>query len=302
MLTSFKRIIIFGWKNFKRNPGSSSAAVFILVIVISMITGLYLLQRPVEYLVDTIEEKVDVSLYFKEDSTESEMLTLTEEVEKMPEVEDVTYVSKDDALSVFKERHEQDHLLMESLEELGINPFLASLSIKAINPEKYKDIIEFVEASEYNSLVEKVDYYKKEPILERLFSINDKVNRFGIGFSVILGIVAFLVAFNQIQISLKNAKEEISTMRLVGASNWFIKGPFIVQGVAIGTAAALISLFLFFGGLSIFNSQIEASIPGLDMLGFFSDHFLLILLIQLATGIGVGVSASLIAIRKYLKA
>ena len=302
MLTSFKRIIIFGWKNFKRNPGSSSAAVFILVIVISMITGLYLLQRPVEYLVDTIEEKVDVSLYFKEDSTESEMLTLTEEVEKMPEVEDVTYVSKEDALSVFKERHEQDPLLMESLEELGINPFLASLSIKAINPEKYKDIIEFVEASEYNSLVEKVDYYKKEPILERLFSINDKVNRFGIGFSVILGIVAFLVAFNQIQISLKNAKEEISTMRLVGASNWFIKGPFIVQGVAIGTAAALISLFLFFGGLSIFNSQIEASIPGLDMLGFFSDHFLLILLIQLATGIGVGVSASLIAIRKYLKA
>jgi len=301
MLTSFKRIIRFGWKNFKRNPGSSSAAVFILVIVISMITGLYLLQRPVEYLVETIEEKVDVSLYFKEEASEAEMLVLTEQLESIPEVQDVTYVSKDDALCVFKERHEQDPLLMESLEELGINPFLASLSIKAADPENYKGIIEFVEGGEHSSLIEKIDYYKKEPILQKLFSINDQVNRFGIGFSVILGIVAFLVALNQIQISLKNSKEEINTMKIVGASDWFIKGPFIVQGAVIGTMAALISVLLFFGGLSVFNSRIEASIPGLDMLGFFSNHFILILLIQLVTGIGVGVSASLIAIRKYLK-
>ncbi len=250
---------------------------------------------------EIVQEKVEVSVYFKEDSPEEDILECSETISRIPEVKEVEYISQDEALEMFAERHREDPLLMESLEELGVNPFLASLSIRAMDSGQYQSIIDSLEISQYQPLIHKIDYYQKKPILEKLNSIHYQVNKFGFIFSVILGMIAVLVAFNQVQLSLHNSKQEIGIMRMVGASNFFIRGPFVIQGIMIGTLAALIAALIFGGGLLGLNSKIESAFPGLNLLGFFTANFLTIFSFQLLTGIGIGVFASLIAIRKYLK-
>jgi cell division transport system permease protein len=297
----FKRIFKLGTKTFKRNPESTTASVFILVIVISLITLLYLFQPVSQFLMKSVEEKFDVSVYFNENSSQEEIEEVSDKISSMSVVENVDYVSKEQAFQNFKERHEDNPALMESLDELGLNPFLASLNVKAFDSSRYEDIITSLDNSSYKSSIYKVDYYEKKPVLEKLSSIKSQVNRFGIVLSIGLGIIAILVAFNQIHLSVYTSKQEIGIMKMIGASNIFIKGPFIVQGIMIGIISSLITFFLFFLVILLFNSGIQSSLGGFNLLQFFIENLFLILGLQLAVGIGIEVFGSSIAIKKYLK-
>lgn len=296
-----KRIFKLGIKTFKRNPESTTTCVFVLIIVISLITSLYLFQAVSGFLINSIEEKVDVSIYFNENSSEEEIEKISEELSLMSAVESVRYVSEEEAFQNFQERHKDNPVLMESLNELGLNPFLASLNVKAFDSSQYDKIINSLDNNEYDSSIYKVDYYEKKPILENLFSIKSQINRVGIILSIGLGLVAILVALNQIHLSFYTSKQEIGIMRMVGASNLFIKGPFMVQGIVIGGVSALITFFLFLLVILIFNSGIQSSLGGFNLLSFYTQNFFLILGIQLFVGIGIELIGSSIAIKKYLK-
>ena len=300
-MTSLKRILHFGWKNFSHSMGASAATIFVLVIVISLITSLWLFHSSAQFLVKSLEEKMDVNMFFKEYVLESQILDISDQLSKFSEVKDVVYITREQALEDFRIRHENDPLLIESLEELGANPFLESLSIRAAETSNYESIINFIENSDFNDAIEKVDYYEKKPVLDKIYSINSQINRFGIITSFILAIIAILIAFSQVRLSLSDSKEEISTMKLVGASNWFIKGPFIVQGAIIGFFSAIITALIFLGLLWSLNSGIDKIVPGLDIFGYFTSHFFIIFFLQLLISFAIGIFASLAAIKKYLK-
>jgi len=300
-MISLKRILHFGWKNFSHSMEASVATVFVLVIVISLITSLWLFHSSAQFLVKSLEEKMDISMFFKEDVSENQILNVSDELSKFSEVEDVVYITREQALEDFRTRHENDPLLMESLEELGANPFLESLRIKAADTSNYEAIIGFIENSDFNDVVEKVDYYQKKPVIDKIYSINSQINRFGIIASLILALIAILIAFSHVRLSLSDSKEEISTMRLVGASDWFIKGPFMVQGIIIGFFSAVITALIFLGLLWSLNSDIDKIIPELDIFGYFTNHFFIIFSLQLFISFAIGIFASLAAIRKYLK-
>jgi cell division transport system permease protein len=119
--------------------------------------------------------------------------------------------------------------------------------------------------------------------------------------SLVLALIAFLVAFNQVKLAIFNSREEIAVQRLVGASNWFIRGPFLVQGIISGFLAVLIALLIFFPLLFFLGPKMEILFPGLNLFSLFTANFFLILLLQILTGIGLGIISSLIAMRKYLK-
>jgi len=300
-MISLKRILHFGWKNFSHNIGASTATIFILVIVVSLITSLWLFHGSAQFLVKSLEERMDVNMFFKEGVLEDQILDISNELSKFSEIKDVKYITKEQAREDFTERHKDDPLLIESLEELGANPFLESLRIKAADTSNYEAIIGFIENSDFNDVVEKVDYYQKKPVLDKIYSINSQVNKFGIIISLILALIAILIAFSQVRLSLSDLKEEISTMKLVGASNWFIKGPFVVQGIIIGFFSAVITALIFLGLLWSLNSSIDKIIPGLDLFGYLTSHFFIIFSIQLFISFAIGIFASLVAIRKYLK-
>ena len=300
MLVLLKRIIRSGWLNFSRNSGLSLATIFIMVMTISLVTSLFLFRDITQFLISGLQEKVDISVYFKEATPEEDILRFGEEINKIPEVKNVEYVSREAALESFTQRYKDNPVIMESLGEVG-NPLLASLNIKAREASQYMTVANFLETSSYKNLIDKIDYYQRKPVIERIFSITSAINKTGISFSLILAIVAILVAFNTIRLAIYNSKEEISFMRLVGASDWFIRGPFLVQGAISGFAAAIITLLIFTGALFFLGPKLEILFLGLNIFNSFTGNLGILFLIQIFTGVGLGVVSSIIAIRKYLK-
>ncbi|MBZ9571799.1 ABC transporter permease [Patescibacteria group bacterium] len=300
MFVLIKRIFKSGWLNFKRNSGLSLATIFIMLIVISLATSLFISQKATRFLILSLQEKVDISVYFKEDSPEEDILELKDEISKIPEVKNIEYVSRTEALERFTQRHKDNPLLMASLVEVE-NPFLAALNIKAWEATQYGIVANFLEDNSSENLIEKVDYYQRKPVIERIFSITSGINKAGIGASLIFGILAILIAFNTIKLAIYNSREEIEIQRLVGASNRFIRGPFLIQGVISGFLATLICLLIFLPLCYFLSPKLEILIPGLNIYSFFVSNFWTLLLIQILTGIGLGVISSIIAIRRYLE-
>jgi len=298
MLTSLKRIIRSGWITFKRQGGFTVATIFIMVITISLMTCLFLFQRITKFSISLLQDKVDVSIYFKDTSLEQDILGIKEQIAKIPEVKSVEYVSNEEAKKRLLEKYPE---LTESLRETQGMLNLASLNIKAGQADQYAAIANFLEKAPFKNLIQKTDYYQRKPVIEKIFSVTSAINHTGVVLSLILVIIAFLVAFNQIRLAISNSKEEIFIQRLVGASNWFIRGPFLIQGVISGFFAALITLLIFIPLVYFLSPKMEVFFPGLNLFSYFAGNFFLIFLIQILIGIGVGVISSIIAIRKYLE-
>jgi len=301
MFTLIKRAFRSGWKTLIRDGGLVAANIFIMAMVIATVTSLFIFKEASDFLIAKLQNKVDISVYFKYETAEGDILKVKEEITGIPEVKEVAYVSKEEALKNFTEKHQDNQVLMDSLSEVGANPFLASLDIKAFQANQYEAVAKFLDDPTFNSLIEKVNYYETKPVIERIFSLTSNFNKAGVAFSVILILLAALVAFNTIRLSIYNSREEIKIQRLVGAANWFIRGPFVIQGIICGFFAALICLFLFASLTWGLDSKAEFLFPGLGLFAFFIANFWLIFLIQLLSGLILGVISSFIAVKKYLK-
>jgi len=300
MLTLLKKTIQRGWLNFIRNSGISIATCFIIGMTIFLISSLFLLRDVTQFLTTALQEKVDISVYFKETTLEEEILELKEEISKIPEVKEVEYISRAEALERFIERYKNNPVVMESLAEVG-NPLLPALNITAWQVSQYLAITNFLENIPEKDLIDKVDYYQRKPVMDRIFSITSTINIIGIILSLILAIIAILVAFNQIRLAIYNSREEIGIQRLVGASDWFIRGPFLTQGAISGGIAAVATFLVF--GLTVFfiGPKFAILFPGLNIFASFLAKFWLFFLINLLFGIGLGVLSSIIAIKKFLE-
>jgi len=176
MLTCFKRILKSGWTNFKRNAGLSLATIFIMVLTISLLSSLFILKESSDFLITSLREKVDMAVYFTEDSKETEILEVKDTLALLPEVKEVAYISREEALEKFTQRHAEEQVIMESLQEVGVNPLLASLSVKAWEAAQYQGIVDFLDNSAFEGIIAKVDYSQKKPAIERFSYITGTIN------------------------------------------------------------------------------------------------------------------------------
>ncbi|MCP6726758.1 MAG: ABC transporter permease [Patescibacteria group bacterium] len=300
MFTEFKRISRFGYQSFMRDRGSSVATVFVMVIAISLVTFLMLFQGTAAFVITSLESRVDISTYFLDTVFEEEILQVRDELVKLDDVRDVQYISKDKALEKFLEEHKGDEVILASLEAVGSNPLLSSLNIRTWDSSSYLKVTDFLEES-FGGLISKVDFEEREPVIQRLDGLTSGIQTFGILFTIILGIVAVLVAFNTIRLAIYSTREEIEVMRLVGASNWFIRGPFVVQGVIVGIVAAIISLLLFIPATLFLSGPLENLISGFNIFSYFLSNIFVIFLAQLLVGVILGMISSAIAVKRYLK-
>ncbi|MDP2735536.1 MAG: permease-like cell division protein FtsX, partial [bacterium] len=300
MMTSFQRVLRLGIEKFMRDKSSSSAALFVMVVVLTVVTTLFLAQGTAAFLVSTLEESVDVSAYLKDGAAEETVSQLRSELESLPEVREVAYVSKEEALREFVELHKQDEVILESLEIVGQNPLLASLSIKAFSAAQYPAIAEFLENTASASIISDVDYFDRAPVINRLSTLTRGIQSAALLATLFAGFIAVLVAFKTIRLTIYNSRDEIEIMRLVGAGNWFIRGPFLIQGIIGGVLATLITTFLFFPLALFISLELQSFAPGFNLFSYFAGNLLSIVLLQLLVGIGIGAFSSLIAIRRYL--
>lgn len=301
-----KRVLVGGWKNFVRGGAVSAATVLIMTVTLAIIGSLIFLSALLTYTLATITEKVDVSVYFVTSASEQDIFAVKDKLEKLPQVSSVSYTSAADALVAFRERHANDQLTLQALNELGGNPLDASLEVRAKDPSQYESIVSFLEASPAlsaggASIVDRVNYAQNKDVIDRL-SLAIKATR-EIGFAVILlfAVASILIAFATIRLAIYTAKDEIAVMRLVGASNAYIQGPFIITGIITGISAALLVLLLLWPATWYAGTKTEGWFGGFNIASYYAGHFAFIFFILIVSGLALGAVASVFAIRRYLK-
>jgi len=298
---TFWRGVKSGVRNFSRNGWLSVATISIIVLTLFIINTVFIITIVAKETLESVQHKIDVSIYFKSDTDENEAKALASMIGKIAEVTEARYISKDEALQAFKEKHSKDEIILQSLEELG-NPLQSSVSIKMKTPDAYQGILEKVRVSQYNNLISDVDYYsEKRPIIERLNNIIQSLKKIGVAIIGIFAVIAVLVTFNSIRLTMYNYRREVEVMKLVGANPWFIRLPFIVEGMLYGFFAAWISILLFYPVVYFSSPYIVSAVPNVNIVSYLHIHALEIIAIQIVSGVVLGAISSLIAIRKYLK-
>ncbi len=300
MMISLKRILNSAKVNISRNMGLSLAAIFIISVTLIFVASIFVIKDFAQLLISDVEDKINISVYFKEGVDETTILELKEEILEIEETKSVDYFSRSDVFDDFVERHKNDPIIMASLAEVG-NPFLASLSIKSENQEGYENIVLYLTESPSRIFIEKIDYDQRKDVIDNIFSITSLVRRVSTILVIVLSIIAVLIVFNVIRLAIYGMREEIKIMRLVGVSPNFIRGLFISQGLIIGVISFLFCFLTVFGFGLLFGERLAILIPGLDVFNYLKNNFIFISLIQLLIGIGLGVFSSTIAIAKYLK-
>ncbi|PIW74709.1 MAG: hypothetical protein CO003_01270 [Candidatus Portnoybacteria bacterium CG_4_8_14_3_um_filter_44_15] len=300
MLTSIYRVIKSGWISFWRNKWLSSAAISMMALAILGLSGLVLTNVLINSLSQNLEDKIDISVYFKLSAEENEILDLRNSLIKLPEVKNIEYVSTDEALEKFKEKHQNNDVLMQSLQELDSNPLEASLNIKAQQASQYETIAGFFNQSDYDDIIDKINYLENKAVISRLTAITAGIRRIGFIILSVLALLAVLVSFNTVRLTIYSARKEIRVMKLVGASNWFVRGPFIIEGALYGIIAALISLLILYPLVWYISPKLTGYLPGTDLFYFYQSNFIVLFLLQILAGVALGTASSLVAIRRYL--
>lgn len=301
MFTIISRIIHYGFVNFWRNAAPSAATVAIMVIALSVFSGLILFGVVTESAITSIQNKIDISVYFKTSVPEDEILNVKRSLESLAEVKEIEYVSASEALERFKERHADDETISRALNELTVNPLQPSLNIKARKPEQYASIAEYLSAPNLSRYFDKVTYFENQVVIDRLVTIINNVNRLGLALTVILAVVAGLVVFNTIRLAIYSNREEIGIMRAVGASNAFVRGPYMIEGVIAGVISAVSSLLVVAPIVYFVSPYFSVFIPGLNLFQYFYTNIFNLLFYQLLFGILIGALSSFIAVRRYLR-
>ena len=301
MIESIKRVLKWGLKNFWRNGWLSTATVSIMVLTLLVITVLLMVNVVANAVLDNLENKIDISVYFKLQTSEEEILKVKTQLEQLAEVENIDYTSQNEALVSFKEKHKDNPVLLQSLDELENNPLEASLNIKAKQTSQYASINQFLESVHYKDIIDKVNYLQNKGVIEKLGKIIIDVKTVGLVISLALAIIVFLVTFNAIRLAIYSSREEINIMRLVGASNWFIRGPFIVEGLLYGVIATVITTILLYPTFYFTSPKISGFLPVGDIFSYFKANILALFFLLLAIGVVLGAFSSFIAVRKYLK-
>lgn len=297
---NFKRVVKNGFINFWRNGWVSLATILIMVITLSVIGSLIFGKAVLVTVLDQLQDKVDITVYFKTDADEIEIVSLQDSLLKLDEVKEINYVSRDDALDAFRERHSENTLIIQSLEELDDNPLGASLNIKAENPSQYESIARFLGAGVFAS-VDKINYYQNKLVIDRLSNILQASKDLGAGISIVLVLVALLVTFNTIRLAIYTSREEIKIMRLVGASNRYIRAPFVVEGLIYGVISSVVAMIIFYP-LTLWLSPLsERFFGGLNLFHYYLANFFQVFFILMVVGVLLGVVSSWIATRRYLK-
>lgn len=304
--TKLRRIIRAGFFNFWREGTVSLISVLVMVVTLLLISLTIFSSTILDTALAQLKDKVDINVTFVTTAKEEDILNIKHTIESLPEVLLVTYVTRDEALATFKERHSSEQSILSALEELGDNPLGAVLNIKARDPSEYSSVAQFLESTNTLSasgltIVDRINYYQNKTAIDNLTKVTTTADRLSFALAIFFVIVSVLIALTTIRLTIYLSRDEISVMRLVGASTTYIQGPFVVVGIIYGVVAGFLTLILLLPITFWIGSENLIFFLGVNLFSYYLRHFLEIALIIMASGVFIGALSSALAIRKYLK-
>ncbi len=305
MITSLRRVFRSGFIGFWRSAYVSLASIFVITVALFVIGSTMLLDQLLTVSLTNIQSKVDINVYFVTTAAEGDIMALKTKVEALPDVAEVRYTSREDALTEYRLKNQNDSVAMQALEELGENPLGATIAIRARETSQYENIARFLDEQKAIEtadapLIDEVNYADNKESIETLTKIIDAVERASFVTMIVLIAAAILITFNTIRLAIYTAREEISVMRLVGASNSFIRGPFMLQGVMYGVIAGVLALAILYP-IMIWIGPATAEFFEFDLYVYFVTNFGTLFLTIVGIGVGLGLVSSMLAIARYLR-
>lgn len=297
-----KRTFQEGLNNFYRNGWLSFATVSVLAISLYVISTTVILGVTTNIILKNIQDKINVSVYFNPDVEESRILEIKDSLAGFQEIKSIDYVSKDKALLQFKKLGEKNPSINQALDEIGENPLLSALVIKAKDTNDYDTIVNSIKGSSFAGDIGRIDFEENKAAIEKLTGIMKIVEQVGITLGIVFVFIGILITFNAIRLTMYAHRQEFEIMRLVGASNIYIRMPFIFEGIFYGAVSAIVVMIALFITSKFLAPLTQGSIMGGDIVSFYLGNFFIIFGSLLLSGILLGTISGIIAIRRYLKA
>lgn len=302
-LITVSRIIRLGLTNFRRNLWLSIVATTVIMLTLLVMSIFSLIGLGIVRTTDEVRGKIDLVVYFDDKATEDEIYQMQKSLEAKPEVKSVEYVSKEEALEIFQRIQGVERV--RSVVTPQDNPLPRSLRIKPTDPQVLESIAQEVKNTQLaqDGKIRSLSFDKNSALIRRLIGITRFVTILGVLLSSIFLLISILVIFNTIRLTIFARKDEIEIMKLVGASDAFVKGPFLLEGGLYGLIAALVAFLLMNLSIVLIAQVTGTSVQGIDIpvQSFFQGYTWWILLGQVLLGLLVGTIFSYWAVKKYIR-
>jgi len=277
--------------------------VLILVLMLLSVNTLLMIRVLTTEATGMIRGQIDVSIYFDHTATQDQIVEVESVVKSFPEVVEMTLMKPEEVLVAFRNEHTDNTDVLASLDELGENPFGATMIIQTRMPEDYEKIITALDVPEYQDIVEAKTFADTQKAIDRVTVITRQIEQFSLALTAFFAFIAFLIIFNTIRVAIYTQRIEISIKRLVGATNWFIRGPYLVESVVFSLLSVLIAQGIVWVGAEFLDPYVMVL---LNDSGFLTDylisHILLLAGIQFLAVLALTMFSSILAMRKNLRA
>ncbi len=305
IITKLRRTIKSGAISFWRNSSVSLASVLIMTVTLTVISMILFFGVVMSSTLENIKSKVDINVYFVKTADEKNMMQLSESVKAIPEVASVEYVSREQAYNTFRERHAGEQATLQALDEIGENPLPASLNIKAKDPSQYDSIVATLKEKEQSIvgtvIIDKINYTKNKQAIDAISRIITASNKLGFLIAIFFALVSILITFNTIRLAIYIFREEISVMRLVGASETYIRGPFVTVGILYGVVSAILTVLLLIPLTHSLGEWTDKLGTGMNLFSYYQAQLPIIIIALVLGGSTLGAISSFLAIRRYLR-
>lgn len=300
------RIIHTGMVNFARNLSLAIAAMAVMVVTLTIVLFSIITNATFTNTIAQITNKIDISVFLSDSDTPAQVNQLISELKALPNVKGITYLTKAEALAQYESENSGNQQLLQAIDETN-NPLPATILIKPLNLNRIQDIKNFLTKSNIATLQSDQPSYsgEREVAINKITHATDILREIGIITVIVFTIICALIIFNTIQMAIFNRRDEITIMRLLGASTNYIRGPFVVESIIYGILSAVISVLIINSTFVAASNALQASSLGLLDINYandyFDQHFFELLTTQLMVGIVIGAASAVIATHRYLR-
>jgi cell division transport system permease protein len=298
-----ERIFKSGGRGFLRNAWLSTAGTMVMTVTLLVLVMTFVANSVLNSAILSVTNKIDVSVYLADNISQDQLAKLITDIEQQSNVKTVQYVSKQDALNDFRDQNKANPALLQGINEVGTDAVSASLKIKAKDPTHLDSIVNYLQKPDIKKLQSEDANASanRKTAIDRIVQVARFLRIIGLIGGVIFAVISVMVIFNTIRMAIFNRKDEIEIMQLVGASNWYIRGPFLIEAGIYGVVAGVITLILSYviviNELPKLNSYTDVG----STVDLFRHNLILIGIGLVVFGILLGALSSLLAMRRYLK-
>ena len=296
------RIIKMAVISFWRNRWLSLATTLIIILTLLIISVFTFLALIVNRTATSMREKVDLVVYLKENDSEDQISALSDLISSRPEVKKIIFISKEEALNRWRARYAGDQNLQNIVNE-NDNPLPRSLEVKTKNPEDIEKVADFLQSEDYAPLINKLSYQQNKDMIDRLVRITSFVKKIGVGLSILFMIISILVVYNAIKLTIIARSDELEIMRLVGATDAYVRLPFVLEGVIFGVTAAIIGMIVIFVAYHFLTPGFIRYLVdiGYDVGVFMRSSLYQVVSVQFLVALLLGIFCSFWATRQHLR-